>query len=199
MRSACTAMELSWVISTTVCPCLCSCCKSPSTSRPVWESSAPVGSSARITGGLRTSARAMDTRCCWPPESWLGRFFSLSPRPTCSNTSRARACRSARETPAYTSGTSTFSIRFSRGSRLYCWKMKPSISLRTAASSLRLILPTSRPLSRYTPWVGTSRQPMMFMQVDLPEPDWPTMATNSPLSIFMVMWSAAFTVVSPIW
>jgi len=40
---------------------------------------------------------------------------------------------------------------------------------------------------------------MMFMQVDLPEPDWPTMATNSPFSIFMVMWSAAFTVVSPIW
>ena len=48
------------------------------------------------------------------------------------------------------------------------------------------------------PWVGTSRQPMMFMQVDLPEPDWPTMATNSPFSIFIVMWSAAFTRVSPI-
>ena len=35
--------------------------------------------------------------------------------------------------------------------------------------------------------------------LDVPEPDWPTMATNSPFSIFMVMWSAAFTVVSPIW
>ena len=39
----------------------------------------------------------------------------------------------------------------------------------------------------------------LSVQVDLPEPDWPTMATNSPFSIFMVMWSAAFTVVSPIW
>ena len=38
----------------------------------------------------------------------------------------------------------------------------------------------------------------MFMQVDLPEPDWPTMATNSPFSICMVMWSTALTVVSPI-
>ena len=38
---------------------------------------------------------------------------------------------------------------------------------------------------------------MMFMQVDLPEPDWPTMATNSPFSIFMLMWSAAFTVENP--
>ena len=28
-----------------------------------------VGSSARITGGRLTSARAMDTRCCSPPES----------------------------------------------------------------------------------------------------------------------------------
>jgi len=32
----------------------------------------PVGSSARISGGWLTSARAMATRCCWPPESWLG-------------------------------------------------------------------------------------------------------------------------------
>ena len=35
-------------------------------------SSAPVGSSARIMRGSLTSARAMATRCCWPPESWLG-------------------------------------------------------------------------------------------------------------------------------
>lgn len=50
--------------------------------------------------------------------------------------------------PAYTSGTSTFSSRFSRGSRLYCWKIKPSISFRMEASSLRFIRPTSLPLSR---------------------------------------------------
>ena len=45
---------------------------------------------------------------------------------------------------------------------------------------------------------ATSRQPMMFMQVDLPEPDWPTMATNSPFWICIEMWSTALTVVSPI-
>ena len=32
----------------------------------------PVGSSARRTSGSLTSARAIATRCCWPPESWLG-------------------------------------------------------------------------------------------------------------------------------
>ena len=32
----------------------------------------PVGSSARMRAGVLTRARAMATRCCWPPESWLG-------------------------------------------------------------------------------------------------------------------------------
>ena len=30
------------------------------------------GSSMRSTGGSAVSARATPTRCCWPPESWLG-------------------------------------------------------------------------------------------------------------------------------
>ena len=41
---------------------------------PVRESSAPVGSSAKMMSGRGTSARATATRCCWPPESWLGRL-----------------------------------------------------------------------------------------------------------------------------
>ena len=44
----------------------------------VRESSAPVGSSARMIRGSFTSARAMATRCCWPPESWLGWCSSRS-------------------------------------------------------------------------------------------------------------------------
>ena len=34
----------------------------------------PVGSSAKTTLGLVTSARAIATRCCWPPESSEGRW-----------------------------------------------------------------------------------------------------------------------------
>ena len=49
------------------------------------------------------------------------------------------------------------------------------------------------------PEVGTSRQPMMFMAVDLPEPDWPTMATNSPWSTVRETPSRAWTASSPIW
>ena len=39
------------------------------------------------------SERAMDTRCCWPPDSWLGRFAVRSPSPSVSSSTRARAVR----------------------------------------------------------------------------------------------------------
>ena len=39
---------------------------------PVRESRAPVGSSASRIGGRLTSARAIATRCCWPPDNSLG-------------------------------------------------------------------------------------------------------------------------------
>ena len=40
-----------------------------STSPTSSGSSADVGSSNSITLGFITSARAMATRCCWPPDS----------------------------------------------------------------------------------------------------------------------------------
>jgi hypothetical protein len=40
---------------------------------------------------------------------------------------------------------------------------------------------------------------MMFINVDLPEPDWPMIATNSPLWIFSDTPSSARTTVSPFW
>ena len=100
MRLALTAMELSWVMRTTVSPSRFSFWRKESTSRPVRESSAPVGSSARMTEGLPARARAMETRCCCPPESWLGRFLPLSVRPTRDRALMARSRRSAASTPA---------------------------------------------------------------------------------------------------
>jgi hypothetical protein len=41
-------------------------------------SSAEVGSSRRMTSGLSATARAMQRRCCWPPESPSALCFSLS-------------------------------------------------------------------------------------------------------------------------
>ena len=42
------------------------------TARPLARSRLPVGSSARTIAGLMTSARAIATRCCSPPESVVG-------------------------------------------------------------------------------------------------------------------------------
>ena len=46
--------------------------KSCMTSFPVWVSSAPVGSSASMSRGVITSARAIATRCRCPHESESG-------------------------------------------------------------------------------------------------------------------------------
>src|SRR5580692_1309157 len=62
----------SWVTSTSVCPSWFSSRSSRPISCPVAVSSAPVGSSASSTSGEFTSARAIATRCRWPPEIRAG-------------------------------------------------------------------------------------------------------------------------------
>ena len=42
----------------------------------------PVGSSAMRSAGWLTNARAIETRCCSPPESSVGRRLAFSARPT---------------------------------------------------------------------------------------------------------------------
>ena len=77
--SICRCMRLaiarSWVTATTVLPCLStSSCSTSNTCSLACESSEPVGSSARMTGGSFASARATATRWRWPPENWSGRL-----------------------------------------------------------------------------------------------------------------------------
>jgi hypothetical protein len=54
-----------------------------------------------------------------------------------------------------------------------------------------------RPSMKREPADGTSRQPMRFIIVDLPEPDGPMMATKSPSSISSDTPSSARTSWSP--
>ena len=51
----------------------------------------PVGSSARISLGLVIKARPIATRCCWPPDSWLGKWCRRSARPKSSKISSTAA------------------------------------------------------------------------------------------------------------
>ena len=57
------------------------------------ESRLPVGSSAKMTLGLLTNARAMPTRCCWPPLISVGRWLARPKRPMAFSSLRARASR----------------------------------------------------------------------------------------------------------
>ncbi len=77
------------------------------------------------------------------------------------------------------SGSSTLCNASERGSRLKVWKTKPISRFRICASSSSSICATLRPLNSYLPAVGVSRQPSMFISVDLPLPDGPMMARYS--------------------
>ena len=117
MRWACSATPMSCVTMMTVWPSACSSSRIFSTSAPEAVSSAPVGSSARITLPPFISARAMDTRCCCPPESLPGVWPRRSARPSRCSRACERALRWSRGVPAYTAGTSTLPRAVRSGSR----------------------------------------------------------------------------------
>ena len=68
-----------------------SCSSRPMISSRVSSSRFPVGSSASSTLGSLTSARAIAVRCCWPPDSSVGRWAARSARPTESSAAATRA------------------------------------------------------------------------------------------------------------
>ena len=199
---ACFATRASWVTMMMVMPsCALSCSNMLSTSSLVRESRLPVGSSAKISGGWLTSARAMATRCCWPPESWEGSWSMRSSRPTRRSISRAccRAWRSERWPAVYESGIATFSRALVRGSRLKFWKTKPNLWLRTRARWSLDRDDTFSPSSQYSPEVGRSRQPRMFISVLLPDPEAPIRATSSPRATVTETPLSTGTSMSPSW
>ena len=178
-RSAIAAARASWVTITIVCPRSATEWRSSSRiSAPVFESRFPVGSSANTTSGCETSARAIATRCCWPPESSAGRCESRSPSPTDSTSSSKNA--GSGFSPAIASGSRMFSSAFSIGSRLKNWKTKPMCSRRSLVRSESSSVVISLPAIVTDPEVGLSRPARMCIRVDLPEPDGPMTAVSFP-------------------
>jgi hypothetical protein len=187
----------SCVMTTTVRPSRCRSSRSARTSALDPLSRLPVGSSASSTVGPIARARAIATRCCCPPDSWFGRWSARALKPTRSS-SRAASCpRRRREYPPYAMGSSTFACAVIRDTRWNAWKTKPILRLRTSARVSSSRADTSCPSSRYVPVVGTSRQPTMFIRVDLPEPDAPMIATYSPASMSRSTPASAGTAPSP--
>ena len=66
------ANPISWVTTTIVIPSAASFFITSRTSPTNSGSSAEVGSSDNINLGLIAKARAIATRCCWPPDSCAG-------------------------------------------------------------------------------------------------------------------------------
>jgi hypothetical protein len=83
--------------------------------------------------------------------------------------------------------------------RLNVWNTNPTVVLRSTASSDSPSVAISVPSTVTVPSVGTSNAPIMFINVDFPDPDGPMIATNSPSAIAIDDPRSARTVVSPSW
>ena len=94
---------------------------------------------------------------------------------------RARAIASRR--PTISIGTAMFSTAVSDGTRWKNWNTNPIFSPRSFASPSSLRLVMSMPSTRICPVDGASRPASSPSSVDLPLPDGPTTATNSPDAI----------------
>ena len=87
-------------------------------------------------------------------------------------------------------GIITFSSTVSVGSSWKNWKTMPMLRARQRVSLRSLVVETSTPSTTTMPDVGRSMPVSMFRNVDLPPPEGPTRAMNSPRPISMSMpWS----------
>ena len=142
----------------------------------------PVGSSQMRSGGWLTNARAIETRCCSPPESSSGREFILCARPTRPSTSGTLRRIGALGSPCTLSAYATFSAAVRFGRSLKSWKTQPTFR-RSSGTFPRRSRARSRPPTKMRPDVGSSSFRISRISVDLPEPEAPTTNTNSPFSI----------------
>ncbi len=78
----------------------------------------PVGSSASSSGGWFTNARAIETRCCSPPDSSSGKLCSLVESPTRRRMSGTLRRISWRDSPITWSEYATLSYTVRFGSSL---------------------------------------------------------------------------------
>ena len=151
------------------------------TSLIISGSSADVGSSNSITFGRMARARAMATRCCWPPDSWPGYFLAWSGMRTCVSSSMPSASASffgIRRTWRGASVTLSRTVRW--GNRLNCWNTIP-VS-RRISWMLRTSRVSSTPSTTMRPSSCSSSRLMQRIIVDLPEPDGPITTTTSCLA-----------------
>ena len=139
----------------------------------------PVGSSAMMSRGSWTSARAIAVRCCSPPDSWAGIWRAWAVSPTSASTRSTAGVILRRGVPVTSSANATFSQTVLVGSSLKSWKTMP-ILRRIFGTWRRGSRARSWPSRTTSPWVASSSRMSSLMSVDLPAPDGPTRKTKSP-------------------
>ncbi|ENN83972.1 hypothetical protein RHSP_82494 [Rhizobium freirei PRF 81] len=99
---------MSWVTRMTVVPnCFWMASRSSCALPRMTGSSAPKGSSISSTSGSAARARATPTRCCWPPESWLGYLAAKVPG---SRRKRSRSSSTRRSMRAFSQPSSSGTV-----------------------------------------------------------------------------------------
>src|SRR5215218_5656002 len=173
------AKPISWLITIMVMPAAARSRMTSRTSLIISGSRAEVGSSNSSSLGSMARARAIATRCCWPPDSWAGSLLAWFSTPTRASSSRARRSASWRDWPRTLIGPRvTLSSTLLWANRLNCWKTMPT-SERSRARA-RPSAGRGRPSRRMVPpSIGSSRL-IVRHRVDLPDPDGPTTTTTSP-------------------
>jgi hypothetical protein len=82
------------------------------------------------------SARAIATRCCWPPDSWPGYFRACSFRPTRSRSANPFAVATSLPRPsAFTWASTRLSVTVMWGNSSKCWNTFPRASAGGAGRS----------------------------------------------------------------
>jgi len=157
-------------------------CSSRFIASRVIASSAPNGSSISSSAGSWTSARASATRCRMPPDSSCGYLSSNPVRPTSARSSSARRRYVARSSRSTTTGSITFSSTVRHGSNTGSWNTIPT---------LRLGPLMRRPSSSTLPDEAARRPPRMRSNVVFPQPEGPTIVTNSPSAMLSVTSASA--------
>src|SRR5215469_697289 len=152
------------------------------TSALVDTSSAASGSSSSSSLGSVIRARAIATRCCWPPDMAIGRAEAtwLTPSRASAAAALSRACR--RSVPRARRPKATLSTADMFGNSKYSWNMRATG--RFSGTILVLLVGSSRtwPPSSTRPPASLSSPARARSTVDFPEPFGPTNATTSPAS-----------------
>ena len=143
----------------------------------------PVGSSARISAGSPTIARATATRCCSPPLDTLGPVAAAAREPDALERLADPSAHEARRKPEHLERDRDVVEHGPAGDELEVLEDERRYCAAGPGPTRPVSRAMSRPRKRMRPSSTRSVRCTSRRSVLFPEPDGPVMKTNSPRSI----------------